>query len=185
MGEVIAENIQILDGQDFVEAYEVFWEWNRKKRKKANVSLIVFGIVGILSWVTSFIAGWTFLVKLALMAYVVFIIYMFCAVNRYNPEKWAGKLLQSYRNAYENEDRTIFYTDRIVKKALGKQRIIEYRKIVQIQSTENLLVFIMADDADGKTQMGLVRKDGFKQGSAEKVLEAVNGKNGLEIVKGR
>lgn len=185
MGEVIAENIQILNGQDFVEAYGVFWEWNRKKRKKANVSLIVFGIVGILSWVTSFIAGWTFLVKLALMAYVVFILYMFYAVNRNDPEKWAGKLMQSYRKAYENEDRTIFYTDRIEKKAQGKQRIIEYRKIVHVQSTENLLVFIMADGADGKTQMGLVRKDGFKQGSAEKVLEAVNGKNGLEIVKGK
>lgn len=185
MGEVIAENIQKLSGQDFVEAYGVFWEWNRKKRKKANVSLIIFGIIGILSCATSFIADWRFLVKLALMAYVIFIIYMFYAVNRHNPEKWAGKLFQSYRKAYENEDRTIFYTDRIEKKAQGKQRIIEYRKIVQIQSTENLLVFIMADDTDGITQMGVVRKDGFKQGSAEKVLEAVNGKNGLEIVKGK
>ncbi|MBD5106612.1 MAG: hypothetical protein HDT41_06505 [Lachnospiraceae bacterium] len=176
MGEVIAENIQTLNGQDFLELFGVFWEWNRKKRKKANVSLIVFGIVGILSCVTSFIADWRFLVKLAIMAYVVFIIYVFYAVNRHDSEKWAGKLLQNYKKAHEeNEDRTIFYTDRIEKKTQGKQRIIEYRKIVQIQSTENLLVFIMEDDADGITQMGVVRKDGFKQGSAEKVLEAVKG----------
>ncbi|MBD5542868.1 MAG: hypothetical protein HDR01_01140 [Lachnospiraceae bacterium] len=174
MGEVIAEHIQTLTKQDFVEAYGVFWEWNRKKRKKANVSLIVFGIVGILTCLTSFVAGWTFLVKLVLMAYVVFIIYMFYAVNRQNAEKWAEKLFQSYREANENGDRKIFYTDKMEKKVQGGSQTFEYRNIAHVQSTENLLVFFMAEGADGKTQMGLVRKDGFKQGYAEKVLEAVN-----------
>ncbi len=180
MEGIIAENIQTLTKQDFLEEYEVIWAWNQKKRKRANISLIVFGILAGLICMTSFIANWMFFVKLFCIVYMIGIVYACYIVNNRNPEKWAGKLYGNYlMKANENQGKRIFYEDRMEKKEQGRTYTIPYEKIAHIQLTENLLIFILEDSADGKTQMGFVRRDSFTKGSAEKVLEAVNEKNGI------
>lgn len=180
MEEIIAENMQTLTKQDFLEAYEIIWDWNQKKRKRANVSLLVFGILAGLVCLTSFLANWMLFVKLFCIVYLIGIAYACYIVNNRNPEKWAKKLYGNYlMKANENEGKRIFYEDRMEKKEQGASRTILYEKIAHIQLTQNLLIFILEDSADGKTQMGFVRRDGFTKGSAEKVLEAVKGKNGI------